>query len=143
VKLTAFTMAIIRRLAQNRKFQDQVAESFLFTFMGFVKNFYDIQSQAEELTLHLKLQMAFLQKEIFGTLGVLAAKEVHREQIEKDRGVYYVLVSVLLNLDKPKVVKTGLGVLINLSLSSESKELMATTPQFYQVLYQVLASYQD
>jgi len=36
-----------------------------------------------------------------------------------------------------------MGVLINLSLSSESKELMATTPQFYQVLYQVLASYQD
>jgi len=39
-------------------------------------------------------------------------------------------VNVLLNLDKPKVFKTGMEELINISLSSESKELKAPLRSF-------------
>lgn len=42
VKLTAFTLAIIRRLAANKAHQSKIAETFLLTLIGFIKSFYEI-----------------------------------------------------------------------------------------------------
>lgn len=50
-------------------------------------------------------------------------------------------MSIRLNLNKPKIIKTGLGVLINLSVEESNKEILATDPTFYQLLYQVLDTY--
>ena len=62
-----------------------------------------------------RLGIAFIHKEILGCLGVLAADDNHRKEIVQNNGIYYVIISAKLNINKPKIIKTALGCLINLA----------------------------
>jgi hypothetical protein len=143
INLTAFSLAIVRRLATNPDYKDHMAKSFLHTLLTFVKLFYQTQSKEEDQDLehHHKLGIAFIYKEILGSLGVLAANQQHREEISQNEGIYYTIMSIRLNLNKPKIIKTGLGVLINLSVMQENKELISTDATYYQLIYQILDTY--
>jgi hypothetical protein len=52
-----------------------------------------------------------------------------------------VILSAKLNINKPKIVKTALGCLINLASSSENKEMIAKDASYYQLIYSVLDMY--
>lgn len=52
-------------------------------------------------------------------------------------------MSAKLNLNKPKVLKTALGCLINLSTMNESKEGLGMDPTYYQVIYTVIEEYSN
>lgn len=41
INLIAFSLAIIRRLASNPKYKDEIAKNFLYTLMTFIKIFSD------------------------------------------------------------------------------------------------------
>ena len=63
-----------------------------------------------------KMGIAFIYKEIIGCLGVLAVEEKHRQEIvDNNQGLSLVVTAAKLNLNKPKIVKTTLGCLINLA----------------------------
>lgn len=47
-------------------------------------------------------------------------------------------MSAKLNINKPKIIKTALGCLINLASGSDNKELIAKDATYYQLLYSVL-----
>lgn len=62
-----------------------------------------------------RLVIIFINKEILGTLGVLAVEDIHRKEIFENDGVANVILSAKYNLNKPKIIKTALGCLINLA----------------------------
>mmetsp|Transcript_19514 Transcript_19514/g.18638 ORF Transcript_19514/g.18638 Transcript_19514/m.18638 type:complete len:138 (-) Transcript_19514:640-1053(-) len=117
INLVAFSLAVIRRIASNSKYKDEVAKNFLYTLMTFVKIFTETQQnkQDENLNHYDRLGVAFIHKEILGCLGVLAANENHRKEIVSSNGIYFVIVSAKINVNKPKIIKTALGCLINLA----------------------------
>lgn len=71
-------------------------------------------------------------------MGVLASDEKHRKEIVDNDGIYYVILSAKLNINKPKLVKTALGCLINLTSTQENKEVIAKDASYYQLIYTVL-----
>ena len=44
-------------------------------------------------------------------------------------------------MNKPKIVKTALGCLINLASTNENKEVIAKDASYYQLVYTVLDTY--
>ena len=131
--MVAFCLAIIRRLSSNQNHKDEVAKNFLYTLMSFVEIFLDAQSsnQQQDLSPYDKLGISFIHKEILGSLGVLAANETHRKEISQNNGSFFVIHSAKLNINKPKLIKTALGCLINLSQNGENKESLGKDAAFY------------
>ena len=78
-----------------------------------------------------KLGVAFIYKEILGCLGVLAVGEKHRKEIMDNEGISLVIQSALLNVNKPKIIKTALGCLINLASSQDTKDTISKEATFY------------
>ena len=64
-------------------------------------------------------------------MGALAADANHRKEIVNNNGIYYVIISARLNINKPKIIKTALGCLINLASQAENKEIIAKDAAFY------------
>lgn len=88
--------------------------------MTFIKLFIESQINSNEensTSFYDKLGFAFIYKEILGCLGVLAVDEGHRKEIAENEGIPLVIQSALLNINKPKIIKTALGCLINLASS--------------------------
>lgn len=75
--------------------------------------------------------MSFIYKELLGCIGVLASESKNRDVILNNKGIQLVVYCGKLNINKPKIVKTALGCLTNLSTSNESKAILATEPAFY------------
>eukprot|EP00347_Sterkiella_histriomuscorum_P018804 403344113 len=136
-------LAIIRRLASNLKYKEEIAKNFLYTLMTFIKIFLETQINSIDQAIdhHNKLGIAFIYKEILGCLGVLAVDETHRKEILENDGIALVIQSSKLNINKPKIIKTALGCLINFASSNESKESICQDASFYQLIYTVLDEY--
>ena len=64
-------------------------------------------------------------------MGALAVDEIHRNEIVKNNGIYQVILSAKLNINKPKIIKTAIGCLINLAQSYENKDVMAKEANYY------------
>jgi hypothetical protein len=79
------------------------------------------------MTYYQKLAISFLYKEMLGSLGVIASHgklvkliqlEGHRKEIVNNDGLHLVIECSKLNINKPKILKTALGCLINLAAST-------------------------
>ena len=91
-----------------------------------------------KLEYHYKLGVAFIHKEILGCLGVLAVEETHRKEITENDGLQLIIMSAKLNINKPKIIKTALGCLINMASTEDNKDLISKDASFYQLIYSVL-----
>ena len=90
INLISFSLAIVRRLATNSKYKEEIASNFLYTLLTFIKIFSETQEQKsdEHLDELSKLGIAFIYKEILGSLGALAVDDKHREEIVKNNGIF-------------------------------------------------------
>lgn len=62
---------------------------------------------------------------------MLAVEENHKKEITDNEGIQLVILSAKLNINKPKIIKTALGCLINLASSNENKEVISKDASFY------------
>lgn len=142
LNLVAFTLATVRRLASSSRYKEQVAKHFLYTLMIFVKLFLASHPDQTNLPFGDKLGTVFVYKEILGCLGVLAVDAAHRKEVLENDGAAHVVMSARLHLNKPKLVKTALGCLINLAQDDGAKDHMSKSASFYFVIYTVLDQYE-
>mmetsp|Transcript_57429 Transcript_57429/g.65514 ORF Transcript_57429/g.65514 Transcript_57429/m.65514 type:complete len:659 (-) Transcript_57429:153-2129(-) len=120
--LIAYIIGIIRRLSGNANHRETIASEILHTLL--------------HLSDYLgKLNADLAIKELNATIGALASEKSHCLEIGKNGGVEIVVNSALKYFKDPKIIKTSLGSLINLSSQEENRKIISRTKTFYLLIY--------
>eukprot|EP01016_Furgasonia_blochmanni_P005598 TRINITY_DN1218_c0_g1_i10.p1 TRINITY_DN1218_c0_g1~~TRINITY_DN1218_c0_g1_i10.p1 ORF type:complete len:388 (-),score=145.19 TRINITY_DN1218_c0_g1_i10:99-1175(-) len=134
IQCVSTSVAVLRRLGLSERRRKDVAGMYLPIL-------YEVLVLYEDELNNAKEEFAFMFKELNGLLGNLSLDERICLDVLNKAFLTYILRISLEYFDNPKIIKTTLGCLINMTATMKARDSLAKEKDFYILLFNILEKY--